>query len=535
MTIYQVIMTTTSEPTHLLELICATQNNQLIKEYINCNIRTDDTVCTALNKSVITDNLELTKFLIEHGETCMGDILTSLLRLAFHNERTEQIKLLLNIKYCRISCNTILSGKHLLILAIEHELDDLVIYLLENGADPNLIDDTGYTPLIESVGIDNKRIVKILLKHPDIKVNAQNNKGETALMLAIWLEKQNYVKYLLKANANIMIYANNNKTAIMLAKKMGNMDIIKLLEEAENKNKVLLDIILETQNDELLKRFTDLDLTPNATINTALSKSVTTDNLRLTKYLIEKGADVDFGGGDAPIYHAIVYNKTEQFKLLLEAGANIHMVNSSNYNLVMQVTFRNNIELVKLLVTSSNINAQNNDGETALMIASNKGNIDIVKYLLEFGADKNIKNNDGKTALILAKKMLPHDMIQMNHKKIIDILQDKVITKLFDKDMKEYPNIAPRLYAKAICSSSCHVLKTIKIPRGQIVGCYKVSEANKWKKYTLDNSNGIIIEIPDCPMAYHVISEIGDNTEIFIQFDFIYDENLIKTRTMLYD
>jgi ankyrin repeat protein len=105
---------------------------------------------------------------------------------------------------------------------------------------------------------------------------------------------------------------------------------------------------------------------PQVDIHTA----VVSGNIDALKQHIEAGSNLnekDPFGGSSPLISAAVFGKTEEARLLIEAGADI--------------------------------NFQNNDGSTALHTAAFFCRPEIVKMLLDKNADKTIKNTYGATAL----------------------------------------------------------------------------------------------------------------------------------------
>lgn len=104
---------------------------------------------------------------------------------------------------------------------------------------------------------------------------------------------------------------------------------------------------------------------PQIDIHTA----VITGNLEALKQHIAAGSNLnerDPFGGSSPLISAAVFGKTEEARMLIEAGADI--------------------------------NFQNNDGSTALHSSAFFCRPEIVKMLLDKGADKSIKNKFGGTA-----------------------------------------------------------------------------------------------------------------------------------------
>lgn len=103
---------------------------------------------------------------------------------------------------------------------------------------------------------------------------------------------------------------------------------------------------------------------PDVDIHTA----VVSGNIDALKQHIATGSNLnekDPYGGSSPLISACVFGKTEEAKLLIDAGADL--------------------------------NFQNNEGSTALHSAAFFCRREIVQLLLEKGADKTIKNKFGAT------------------------------------------------------------------------------------------------------------------------------------------
>jgi len=63
-------------------------------------------------------------------------------------------------------------------------------------------------------------------------VNARDDNGETALIMAVFNEQIKIVELLLEAGADVNVMAVNGETALMLAKEWENNEIIEMLKEA---------------------------------------------------------------------------------------------------------------------------------------------------------------------------------------------------------------------------------------------------------------------------------------------------------------
>ena len=112
-----------------------------------------------------------------------------------------------------------------------------------------------------------------------------------------------------------------------------------------------------------------------------IHEAVITGNLEVVKQYIKAGKDLNVKepqGGSTALTTAAVFGKTEIALALIDAGADVNMVN--------------------------------NEGSTALHSAAFFCRTEIVKALLENGADKNIKNKAGSTAL--ESVLAPYSAVQ---------------------------------------------------------------------------------------------------------------------------
>ena len=149
-------------------------------------------------------------------------------------------------------------------------------------------------------------------------------------------------------------------------------------------------------------------------------------NLKIIKYLIEHGADVNvknkhnttplmiacskkntpplFEGDHCFLYDSEILN-IEVVKYLIEHGADINAKNiNNNTPLILACCYCEDIELIiYLLMHGAEVNAITKTGETPLLITSqlnNRNKKTIIRYLIAFGADVNAINNEGYTTLM---------------------------------------------------------------------------------------------------------------------------------------
>lgn len=99
------------------------------------------------------------------------------------------------------------------------------------------------------------------------------------------------------------------------------------------------------------------------------------------------------------------FGHTKLAEMLLEAGANVHVVsqNAMQVQPLHSAVAGNHTEIVHLLLKAgADFHAPQTGGMTPLMSAAQNGNAELVTYFLEHGADASLKSEDGQTASDLA-------------------------------------------------------------------------------------------------------------------------------------
>ena len=86
--------------------------------------------------------------------------------------------------------------------------------LLQGGADPSIKGKKGSTPLHFAARRGNEEIVKVLLEHPKVKVDAKDSCGKTALHLACTEGHCRVCKLLLSKGADIKAVTADNTTPL---------------------------------------------------------------------------------------------------------------------------------------------------------------------------------------------------------------------------------------------------------------------------------------------------------------------------------
>ena len=337
----------------------------------------------------------------------------------------------------------------------EEEYMEVVKLLLEKGANVNVQDIHGRTPLYWAAQNGYTEIVKLLLEK-GADVNARDNDGNTPLHWAVGACDLEIVKLLLEKGANENHQDNNSITPLHSAVKTGNIELIKLLLEkgANLENSPITTIssskILTNEHIEieklLLKKGINVYIKDNDG-NTTLSLAAQQGDFESVKLLISKGANINPKIEQAqsssrptalfsfttslnkllttPLHEAVRGNYTEIAEFLLNHGADVHAkdIVIDNYrgycydNTPLHIAIQNgHLAIFKLLLDhGAKIEERNGNGDTSLSIAARGGNIEIFKYLIEkrvnvpcfsaFGAPAGpAKGEDDNTLLCIAAR-----------------------------------------------------------------------------------------------------------------------------------
>ncbi|MDH5386304.1 MAG: ankyrin repeat domain-containing protein [Candidatus Aminicenantes bacterium] len=107
---------------------------------------------------------------------------------------------------------------------------DVVKYLIERGADLNVVGGDGGTQINWAVHHDNVPIIKLMVEK-GAKLNIRNQWGMTELHTAIWRGNINVVEYLLDNGSDPNIKTNEGWTAMHYAYRSGHDNVIAMLKK----------------------------------------------------------------------------------------------------------------------------------------------------------------------------------------------------------------------------------------------------------------------------------------------------------------
>lgn len=168
-----------------------------------------------LAKAVQADNLEIAKFLLEHGADKTINHADTEFQTAIFKARSAKMAQLLIANGANVS-ESDKKGLSVLLHAVANYLDfDLLKVLLQNGADINEQDKSGTTALLWAAQHpyerDDKNCVQFLLEN-GANANVANNQGETPLLVA---DRLDVLQALLAHGADVNAQNEDGQTALI--------------------------------------------------------------------------------------------------------------------------------------------------------------------------------------------------------------------------------------------------------------------------------------------------------------------------------
>ncbi len=254
-----------------------------------------------------------------------------------------------------------ISGTTYLIEAIQYKQPEIITYLLNYGADPNL-------------------------RSAEFKdVNDNWIPEDSPLEMAI-------------------VFDSDYSTAALLLKHGANIN-----DTIEHYGTVLHEVISGAGDKMSSDLYTENQNTNKFSKNQAAA-------LEKVKWLINHGANPNATNsfGDTPIYNAVNFRYFDIVDFLIDHGASTN-INRNNGKTLLHLT-ESPALVLKLIKLGADVNARTNEeGLTPLHMAAFSGNLEKMKILVENGADVNIKDYDSHLTPLdwLIVEGFTHDMAKL--------------------------------------------------------------------------------------------------------------------------
>lgn len=323
------------------------------------------------------------------------------------------------------------NGNNLLYHLLKSEVInvDIIDFALVNKIDINAVNNNGNSILVEIIYILNEEnseenpdikkneiilnIVEKLFEH-DIDLDIQNNKGQSALMIAADTNNNVMAKQLLEVGANINLEDKNSDTVLSMCAIKGNQHnkIISLLisykaniyiKDSNNQTIIdkLVDAVLHRENkkrlDTKLKIKIDEDCDYFQILKEILSKS------KIDLYSLNANDEPCF-------FEPLVYRNLNLFKLFMQAGYHINQPDINGLNVIYKLIATNkdlsteeekkyHICLKTILDMRADVNALDSFGGTTLHKAILQNDAKTVIMLMNANANLNAKDKQGRNFL----------------------------------------------------------------------------------------------------------------------------------------
>jgi ankyrin repeat protein len=270
------------------------------------------------------------------------------------------------------------------ITALGEKDKELVELLISGGADINLADEEGRTPMYWAAFHGSQRVFGVVLA----KVT-----DRSTLPLAAFKGDLNAVRAFVQSGADVNAADEFGCTPLHWA-------------AAANVNDVA---------DFLVANGADV----NAEDNDGLTPLLAARRLDMIRFLVSKGADVNVKGdtlGYTRLHKACQFeNDLDVATFLISKGADVNTRNNWGITPLIGTSTNGNREMVQLLIDNgADVNMGYWNG-TPLLVAAAAGHTDVVKLLIDKGANINASDDRGRTPLSRAQ--------QQGHSKIVELLR----------------------------------------------------------------------------------------------------------------
>jgi len=226
-----------------------------------------------------------------------------------------------------------------LIQASENGYSNMVVFLVENGAD---IDAQNGQALISALQNGHLNVVQFLVEN-EADINSNNNE---ALRSALYYGHLDITKFLVENGADI--HDIDDDEPLKWASMNGRLNIVQYLLEC--------------------------GVNPNVE---ALISASANGHLNVVEFLVEKGVNINNG----VLGIAARNNHLNIVKFLVEKGAD---VNADNNEALIYASRKGYLDIVQFLVASGA-----NPNDEALISASSNGRLNVVEFLIERGVNEN--------------------------------------------------------------------------------------------------------------------------------------------------
>jgi ankyrin repeat protein len=267
--------------------------------------------------------------------------------------------------------------------------------LLAAGADINSIDNKGRTALHLALHMSEARMAEVLLEH-GAKVNTSDFDGTTPLLTALRFElNPALVQTLIDRGAAVDVVDAGGFTPLHYVSLRGRTSLAR----------------------QLLEKHANPNATTRVERKTPLHIAAEWGQLEVTELLLDHGAQIGAREqyGFTPLAYAVASGKQAVTELLVSRGAMVDARSDHGDTPLVAAIVRDNIAGATLLLNhGAAIDPKDDEGRTPLRRAVMANKIAAARFLIERGANLRAANaGDDGTLLQIAKKNNQQELIQL--------------------------------------------------------------------------------------------------------------------------
>ncbi len=291
---------------------------------------------------------------------------------------------------------------------LEHNVDAVKILLSAPGIDLEARDSISGCTALLFAALDDYADICALLVEAGADMNVTNVMGRTPLASAIAARAQTdgkAVDFLIRAGADLDIPDKQGRTALSLAAECGKTGIvIKLLDAGadalrkDKKGMCAFSWAVCGGHADTLAVFMERNLFPAEELGTAVTEAGFRGFADSTDVLIRMSEPAETAAYCA-LMGACTRDCASVARVCLKYPCDVNLPSEFGMTPLMTACYCGSMEVAKLLVAhGADVNAADEDGMTALMYAAIKHDARMMFFLMGKGADKDVKSAEGKTA-----------------------------------------------------------------------------------------------------------------------------------------
>ena len=296
------------------------------------------------------------------------------------------------------------SGNTVLHVAAKIDDEELVTYFIFKGADPELKNHDGDTPLHVAIKNNSFKAAKALFVVSST-LFSRDSEGVTALDRGL-LTDDSYYDMFITTKAGELRDVEGQTIVHYFVRTKNLKGIRQCIEKGipisvvDDNGKTPLDVAFENLDDE---EFVEIA----AELIMGGADEVATDFAYFQDAMLARNVNSRFDDGQTPLHLAAIYGHNAIAKYLLESNADTSVQDSSGATPLHEAVRYGNVEIAKALLSSgADVNARDNLGKTPVMlILPKEKTAEIYKLLIAHRADLTQKDMFGDTVLHTASML----------------------------------------------------------------------------------------------------------------------------------